>query len=352
MILKNKVDDLTALGLFFKDWAEALVHTKDLPQDPFLQKALQAARAAQLKNPWFDVPNLQLSFSSWAAALSHHEIVQWLAPYAIQPVRHPKKIGLVLAGNIPLVGLHDVLCVFLSGHIAQIKLSSDDNFLLPVILEFLYHRNPEWKKSFEISSGILKDADAYIATGSNNSSRYFEFYFSKKPSVIRKNRSSVAILNRNESKEDLMALGKDIFSFYGLGCRNVSKLLVPEAYSFNNFFEAIVDYGYVINNNKYGNNYDYHRAIYLLDSIPMLDNNFLLLKPDSGWSSPIGVLFQEAYQDLEDLKIKLKAADGMLQCIIAKPIEGLPTTPFGLAQHPALTDYADGIDTMKFLLSL
>jgi|694.fasta_scaffold27959_10 hypothetical protein len=352
MILQSKVDDLAALGLFLKDWADALSH-QSLPSDQsFMHKALQAAHAAQLKNAWFDVGNLQLALYSWAEALKKEAIEQWIAAYANKAPAEPKRIGLVLAGNIPLVGLHDVLCVLLYGHVAQIKLSSDDSFLLPIILEFLGNRNDDWKKSYEVSAGILKDADAFIATGSNNSSRYFEFYFGKKPSVIRKNRSSVAILNGKESKDELIALGKDIFSFYGLGCRNVSKLLVPEGYSFNNFFEAIVDYGYVINNNKYGNNYDYHRAIYLLDAVPMLDNNFLLLKPDNGWSSPIGVLFQEAYRDQDDLLSKLATADGRLQCIIGHPVSPLKTIPFGQAQHPALTDYADGIDTLAFLHSL
>jgi hypothetical protein len=352
MISESKVNSLVALGLFLKKWALLLNANDPTPTDPFLQKAMQASHAAKMKNAWFDLKFIELSLQSWADALTKEKIEKWLSGYSLRQPPSPKKVGLVLAGNIPLVGLHDVLSVLISGHIAQIKWSSDDALLMPIVLEFLVDLNPEFNNCILQSPGIIKEADAFIATGSNNSARYFDYYFSKKPSLIRKNRSSVAILTGKESKKELTALGKDIFSYFGLGCRNVSKLLVPEGYIFNDFFESIVDYGWVVNNNKYGNNYDYHRAIYLLDSVPMLDNNFLLLKPDSAWSSPIGVLFHDAYKNENDLKEKLHTANKQLQCMVGNPLSGIKTVPFGRTQQPELTDYADGIDTMKFLTDL
>lgn len=352
MIPKTTVESLVGLGRFFENWAGALSGSVNVEPTPLVQKALLATSRAGSANGWFTKENIILALNSWAAELNRENLENWLKPYVISNPSSPKKIGLILAGNIPLVGLHDIICVLVAGHIAYVKPSSDDAILLPVVLDFLLEQNPNWKDSLVFSPGIIKDADAFIATGSNNSARYFDYYFGKKPSIIRKNRSSVAVLTGNESKEDLMALGSDIFSYYGLGCRNVSKLLVPEGYRFDTFFESIVQFGEVINNKKYGNNYDYHRAVYLLDSVPMLDNNFLLLKPDTAWSSPIGVMIWDSYSDENDLRAKLSSAQNQLQCIVAHNLSGVPTVDFGKTQFPRINDYADGIDTLKFLTAL
>ena len=351
MIPKTTIDSLVALGQFFESWAGAL-SDPNKEQSPSVQKAVAAAHTASGLNGWFTHENIILSLNSWAKELTPSKIESWLNSFSFDRSFEPKRVGLILAGNIPMVGLHDLISVLVSGHIAQIKLSSDDSTLLPVVIDFLSEINPSWKEKLILTQGIMKDADAYIATGSNNSARYFEYYFGRKPCIIRKNRSSVAVLNGHESTEDLRALGLDIFSYFGLGCRNVSKLMVPEGYQFNNFFESIVEYGYVINNKKYGNNYDYHRAVYLLDSVQMLDNNFLLLKNDSSWSSPIGVLFYERYKNTEDLKARLNSAKDNLQCIVAHDLPGFNTVKFGQSQNPSLSDYADGVNTLEFLAAL
>lgn len=261
--------------------------------------------------------------------------------------KSPKKVAIICAGNIPLVCFHDVLCVLLSGHHALIKLSADDNLLLPFFLKLLVHYEPAFETRIEFAAGKLSNFDAVIATGSNNTAGHFQFYFNKYPNIIRKNRSSVAVIDGRESNEELKALGEDIFSYFGLGCRNVRKLLVPKGYSFTGFFENIVSFGEVINNNKYGNNYDYNRAIYLLESLPFLDNNFLMIKESRELHSPIGVLYYQTYNTPEELRNYLKEQQGELQCIVGKGF-----IPFGCSQTPVISDFADNVNTMDFLLNL
>jgi len=261
----------------------------------------------------------------------------------------------VLAGNIPLVGFHDVLCVLISGNFALIKASSQDARLITQVLKRLTAIESAFEQRFAFTER-LKDFDAVIATGSNNTSRYFEYYFGKVPHIIRKNRNSVAVLTGRETTEQLHALGRDIFDYFGLGCRNVSKLFVPEGYDFVPFFEAIEPYKNIINHHKYNNNYDYNKSIYLVNRDKHLDNGFLLVKEDERMVSPLAVLFFEYYDDLQSLDERLNHEKENIQCIVtAAPLASGAwgtTVNFGRSQQPSLWDYADGVDTMDFLTKL
>ena len=240
---------------------------------------------------------------------------------------------------------------WVSGHKAVVKLSSEDKLLLPFIVEQLRYLIPEWAEAVTFSDEKVTDFDAVIATGSNNTARYFEYYFGKKPHIIRKNRNSVAVLTSKETQEELTALGKDIFQYYGLGCRSVSKLFVPENYSFDAFFQAIYAYRDIINEQKYANNYDYNKAVYLMSLYKLLENGFLILKEDKSYASPIATLFYEYYTDTEALKKQLITDTEQIQCVVAKGL--LPDEiAFGNTQIPQLWEYADNVDTLKFLSNL
>lgn len=257
-----------------------------------------------------------------------------------------KSIGLILAGNIPMVGFHDVLSVLLSGHRALIKPASDDRILLPFLLGILAEIEPRFSDAIRLVDK-LENPDAVIATGSNNSARYFEYYFGKYPHIIRKNRTSVAILSGNETDEELVRLGSDIFSYFGLGCRNVSKLYVPKGYVFDRFFKGMEQFGYLMQHNKYMNNYDYHRALFLLNQESFLTNDFLLLREHREVSTPVSVLHYESYANGADLNAGLETVQDQIQCTV-----GIGHLPFGTAQCPGPMDYADGVDTMDFLTGL
>lgn len=258
-----------------------------------------------------------------------------------------KRIGIIMAGNIPLVGFHDLLCVVLSGNIAVCKLSSSDNTLIPEIIRLMSNYFPEINERIELKVGKIGEIDAVIATGSNNSTLYFEQYFGKYPHIFRKNRTSVAVLTGNESEGELKALGEDIFTYFGLGCRNVTHLLVPEGYNFDAFFKNIVSFGDVIHHKKYGNNYDYNKAVYLMNQLVLLDNNFILLRETDELHLPLAMLHYHFYKNQKELDNYLEQHADSIQVIVGKN-----HLEFGKAQTPTLMDYADGIDTMKWLNNL
>ncbi|MGZ3873152.1 MAG: acyl-CoA reductase, partial [Mucilaginibacter sp.] len=242
------------------------------------------------------------------------------------------------------------LCVLVTGNFALIKTSGQDARLIKHILQMLINIEPEFNDRFSFVDR-LENFDAVIATGSNNSSRYFDYYFGKVPNIIRKNRNSVALLTGNETAEQLYQLGHDIFDYYGLGCRNVSKLLVPSDYNFNFFFESIEPFQPIIHHNKYNNNYGYNKSIYLVGSEQHLDNGFLLLKENKSLSSPLSVVFYEYYEDLQTVQTLLESESENIQCIVSQlplAVES-QVVDFGMSQQPALWDYADGVDTMEFL---
>ncbi|MFL1895578.1 acyl-CoA reductase [Aquimarina sp. 2-A2] len=300
-------------------------------------------------NGWFTPENVAFSIQQWSTLLSEEELNNWLAPYTLSETS-PKKIGIIMAGNIPLVGFHDFLSVLITGNTALIKLSSHDNQLLPLLSNYLIAVSPGFKDRIVFHENKLTDFDAIIATGSDNTARYFEHYFGKVPNIIRKNRNSVAILTGNESNTQLTDLGEDIFRYFGLGCRSVSKLLVPKGYDFDQFFKAIYGYNDIINNAKYANNYDYNKAVYLMSEYKLLDNGFLMLKEDDRYASPIATLFYEFYDGEEDLTSRLHRDRNLLQCIVGS--HKITTVPFGKTQYPALADYADGEDIVEFLIKI
>jgi len=305
--------------------------------------------SAQNSNAWFTFEQVKKSVLSFSEMLNAQDVEEWFKSVIFSS--SPKKIGLILAGNIPLVGFHDVLCVLATGNIALIKLSSSDDKLLKVILSELVNIEPAIQNHFEYTER-LKDFDAVIATGSNNSSRYFDYYFSKVPNIIRKNRNSVAVLDGTENAEQLQNLGADIFDYFGLGCRNVSKLYFPKDYDVAHFYEGIEQFQPVINHFKYNNNYDYNKSIYLVNAAKHFDNGFLLLKEDDNLTSPLAVLFYEEYKDLQDVEAKLKEKSVDIQCIITQSPLDLETFNFGESQHPKLWDYADQVNTIDFLNGL
>jgi hypothetical protein len=253
-----------------------------------------------------------------------------------------------MAGNIPLVGFHDFISVLISGNKILVKQSSNDQKLLPIIAEYLVQLEPGFASKIEFTPDRLINFDAVIATGSNNTARYFEYYFKDKPSIIRKNRNSVAVLTGNESESELKLLSEDIFRYFGLGCRNVSKLYVPKDYNFDPFFKAILPWADLMKHAKYANNYDYNKAVYLMSEFKLLENGFLMLKGDNSFGSPIATLFYEVYEDLENLKKTLEANKENLQCIVSNNVLQ-SEIEFGQTQHPRLWDYADNVNTLDFL---
>ena len=307
--------------------------------------------SARNSNAWFTPQEADRSLKALSIMLNEADLQTWFK--GIEITELPKKVGLILAGNIPLVGFHDVLSVLATGNIALIKLSSSDDKLLPAVLRELCKIEPALEKQV-VYVERLKDFEAVIATGSNNTSRYFDYYFGKVPNIIRKNRTSVAVLTGQETQEEIAQLGHDLFDYFGLGCRNVSKIYVPENYEIKNFFEPIEQYNDIINHFKYNNNYDYNKSIYLVNSAKHFDNGFLLLKEDLGFSSPLAVLYYQSYHDIKEVEQVLTEQAENLQCIVSKANLNIPTgiLQFGESQHPKLWDYADNVDTIKFLNSL
>lgn len=303
---------------------------------------------SKIHNAWFSIKNIHEAIASWVNALSEKNLNQWLDHYNLKTIEK-KKVAVISAGNVPLVGFHDCLSVFITGHDLILKYSSKDKFLTPYFLKFLQNTGA-FTSDFEITDGQIPGFDAVIATGSNNTSRYFEYYFKDKPHIIRKNRNSIAVLTGKESDEDLKKLGIDVFQYFGLGCRNVSKMFVPKSYDFTQFFEAIYDYNDVINHHKYANNYDYNKAVYLMSEMKLFDNNFIVLKEDQSYSSPIACLFYEFYEDLESIEKKLEIDRDLLQCRVGNL--NFTEVDFGQTQSPNLWDYADDIDTILFLKNL
>lgn len=296
-------------------------------------------------NGWFTEEMIRKAIGNLGESLNKENLEQWCDQYTFS--KKPKTIAVIMAGNIPLVGFHDFLCVLLSGNRIMAKMSSEDDKLLPVLAEFLICFYPEVKDFISFSDRNMKGFDAVIATGSNSSFLHFEQYFSKYPHIFRKNRTSIAILDGTESESQLKALGDDIFDFFGRGCRSVSHLLLPRSFEINKVFEHIVHQGAVINNKKYGNNYDYNKAVHLMNQEKLLDNNFVLLKETTLLSSPLGMLYYHFYDDVDEVNSYCEEHKDSIQCRV-----GAGGLPFGTAQSPKLNDYADNVDTMQWLNSL
>ena len=304
-------------------------------------------RQAEAENPWFSQDQLNHALQGISMLLDPEKLQVFARKYQNEGTGKSKEVGVIMAGNIPAAGFHDMLCVSLSKQNLSAKLSSSDKIILPFIKSIL-----EWADTI-VAAKIrfvenLKDVDAVIATGSDNSARYFEYYFGKKPHIFRKNRNSVGIITGDENEYDLILLGRDIFTYFGLGCRSVSKLFVPESYSFDSFFEAMLEYKAIMQHTRYMNNHDYQQALYLMNQETFLTNNFLIVKEDARLSSPVGVVFFESYQNKESLQTKLDSINDKLQCTVKKGGE----INLGQAQMPGISDFADGVDTMEFLSNL
>jgi hypothetical protein len=352
MTLEHKKNIFVALGTFLSQFSEVEILKKEtvLNNDLFFDRFIDLIKLSQSHNGWYTNDNVYFAVQSWAEALTIDNLNQWLDAYDFNDV-DSKTVGLILAGNIPLVGFHDFISVLLSGHKVLVKTSSNDQHLLPFLAEYLISIEPKLVNYITFVEGKLEGFDAVIATGSNNTARYFEFYFKDKPSIIRKSRNSVAVLNGQETKEQMIALGEDVFRYFGLGCRNVSKIFVPKNYNFDTFFGGMFPYQDVIKYEKYINNYDYNKAVFLMSNFNLLDNEFLIIKEDSSYASPISSVFYEFYENLDDIKLRLQAENEQIQCIVSNDlIEN--SVAFGQTQKPNLWDYADNVDTIKFLITL
>jgi hypothetical protein len=355
MTLETKKSVFVELGKFLKQFSEndTVKESNVLHNDLFFDDFEKLILLSQSHNGWYTPEQVYFAIKSWADALTEENLDKWLSNYSAeftQSDRKEKTVALILAGNIPLVGFHDFLSVLITGNKALIKTSSNDQHLLPFLAKYLVAVDESLKDKITFVEGKLENFDTVIATGSNNTARYFEYYFKDKPSIIRKNRNSAAVLNGKESKEELENLGEDIFRYFGLGCRNVSKIFVPKGYSFDAFFEAIFKYQDVIHYEKYANNYDYNKAVFLMSNFKLLDNGFLTIKEDPSYASPISSVFYEFYENIEDLQVRLKADAEQIQCIVSNDlIEN--SIPFGQTQNPQLWDYADNVDTITFLLT-
>ncbi len=317
----------------------------------FLENFRTVIQQAGIYNNWFTLPNAQFAMAQWSQALSRENLEEWVGKYSPDHFENDgsKTIAIIMAGNIPMVGFHDFLSVLLSGHKVLAKPSTDDDKLIPFLAQVLVAIERDFAERIEFATGQLKAFDAVIATGSNNSSRYFDYYFDKYPNVIRKNRSSVAVLTGDETEDDLKKLGHDVFTYFGLGCRSISKLYLPEGFDKDRIFKAFFDFNEVINNNKYGNNFDYNRAIYLLEQQQFLENGFVILKENEALHAPAAVVYTENYTSIEELNNKLENLEPELQCIASDSEKVKNRIPLGTTQMPALWDYADKVDTIRFL---
>ncbi len=356
MLQSEKINGFVKLGQFLSQFTLEESQKKEfvLANHLFFDEFLKLTQLSQSHNGWYTPENIFFAANSWAKALTAQNINKWLADYNIasQTIAHETKtVAIILAGNIPLVGFHDFISVLLSGKKVLIKTSSNDQHLLPFLVKYLIEVEPEFENYIAFSDGKLDNFDAVIATGSNNTARYFEYYFRDKPTIIRKNRNSIAVLNGTETLAEMEALSEDIFRYFGLGCRSVSKLFVPRNYNFDLFFNGMFVQQNIIKYEKYANNYDYNKAVFLMSNFKLLDNEFLTIKEDDGYASPISSVFYEFYDDLQTLQIKLKNDSDKIQCIVSKNLIN-KSLPFGTTQKPNLWDYADNVDTIAFLLKI
>jgi len=356
MIIEEKISAFISLGKYLKEYVnlKAEVKNKHLTEKTVFSVLENAVSNAEIENPWFTRENILAALKNISVSLEKSKIELFIQPYSEKLVnlKTPATIGVVMAGNIPLVGFHDFFSVLLSGHCFLGKLSSEDANLIPAIADILFMINPEYRNLITFSEKKLTGFDAIIATGSNNSFRYFEYYFVKYPHILRKNRNGVAILTGNETIDEMAGLADDVFIFFGRGCRSISKLYLPEDFDFELLAEPLKKYSHYIDCHKYGNNYNYYKAIYLLDKVPFIDIGYALLVENSEIASPVSVIYYEYYQDLPKLMDKLTAMEEHIQCIVCRDPKVSGSIKPGQSQHPELWDYADGIDTMEFLLNL
>ncbi len=346
--MEERINSLSKLGVVLKSVGKMESwkgFDLGLTEEEF-EKLKGIVRTVNVFNGWFTSREVEHSFQAWGELLDRENLMNWINRYSTDSASN-KTVGIIMAGNIPMVGFHDLLCTYILGQKAKVKLSSDDDKLIPAVLDVLRLFDPALDEKIELIQGKLEGIDAVIATGSNNTSRYFEQYFGKYPNIIRKSRTSIAVLDGNESEEELKGLSEDIFRYYGLGCRNVTKVYVPKGYNLDNIFGGLYDHRFVTDNNKYANNYDYHKAVFLMEKYDVIENGFILLRREESFYSPVGTLNYEEYEDLDEVKKLLNDRSEEIQCVVSKT-----DISFGQAQKPQLWDYADNVDTIEFLLGL
>ena len=349
MNLKERIDTFVKFATF-------LSGLKD-ENSTFMLEELEVLKTrikeAEQKNNWFTHENILSSLIALSDQLTIENFDSWLTPYNLSDTDDNKRILLVMAGNIPLVGFHDLLSVLISGNRVVVKLSSNDNILFPYLWEVICKINPNFSDKLEkIDEIIDKKFDAVIATGSDNSAKYFEYYFKNIRRIIRKNRRSIAVINGKETNPELKGLAEDVFLYFGLGCRSVSKIFVPKGYSLDKLFDVFFPFQEIVNHKKYGNNYDYNKAVFLMGGHKLVENGFLLMKEDESLQSPVSMLFYEYYEDLEKVKDYIDENADLLQCVVCKEDIVKKNTHFGETQKPQLWDYADNVDTIEFLISI
>ena len=350
--IQNRITAFVKLGDFLRQFSIEKIKKIDSIEhnEIFFDGFLHQIKLAQENNSWFTKENILFALESWSKALTESNLTNFSKDVQLNN-NSAKKVAIIMAGNIPLVGFHDFLSVLISGHSVLVKQSSNDKHLLPFLAKYLEYVEPTFKGKITFTEEKLTDFDAVIATGSDNTARYFEFYFKNKPNIIRKSRNSVAVITGKETEDDFLKLSDDVFQYFGLGCRSVSKLYVPKDYNFDAFFTGMYAKKDMINNAKYANNYDYNKAVYLMSLFDLLENGFLMIKEDESYASPIATIFYEFYDNETDLKIKLHQDKEKIQCIVARDfIEN--EIAFGQTQHPELTDYADGVNTLEFLSTI
>ena len=296
-------------------------------------------------NGWFTAANVRQALSAWANELTLEKLTAWMNETSFATTQ--KTVAIICAGNIPAVGFHDILSVLISGHKTLIKLSSDDPIIIPALLKIAGKFENDFELNYSFSRGKLENFDAVIATGSNSTAVHFHNYFGKYPHIIRQNRNSIAILDGSETPEQLEKLGNDLFDYFGLGCRNVTKLYLPVDFDLDRIFNGIFSFQSIATHNKYANNYDYNKAVWLLNNEDLLENGFVIFKEDKNIASPVASVFYERYENKDALLQFVKDNREHIQCIV-----GNDFIPFGNSQCPGLSDYADDLNTLEFLRAL
>lgn len=350
--ISARISAMETLGRFISQYQDERPD-KDLKKinSYFLEGFRQTIVEAGTYNNWFTKDNVEHALQQWSEALSHDNLQAWVNRYPSQYFTPdtPKTIAIIMAGNIPLVGLHDFITVLITGNKVLAKPSTDDDKLMPFLAQILVAIDKGFAEQINLATGQIKEFEAVIATGSDNSSRYFEHYFGKYPNVIRKNRTSVAVLTGNETEDELHKLGEDVFRYFGLGCRNVSKIYVPRGYDIDQVFKAFYNFSHVIDNKKYSNNFDYNRAIYLMEKHDFLENGFVIIKESENLHAPAAVVYKEEYDSVDELNKSFASMSSQLQCIVSKQGQIKNRIAMGEAQKPQLWDYADKVDTIEFI---
>ena len=348
MNLDSRVKLFVKLGNFL----DQLFSKKEVFLVKELDSLRSAIRDAGIQNDWFDEENILNSLRSISSQLTRDNLESWLTPYNLSNSCPNHKVLIVMAGNIPLVGFHDFLSVVITGNKAVVKLSSKDSVLFPCLWSVLCKIDSNISNQLEYIENLEeKKFDMVIATGSNNSFTYFESYFKNIKRLLRRNRISIAVLDGEESTSQLDSLAVDIFMYFGLGCRSVSKVFLPNGYDLDNLFQSLYSYRSLLENKKYSNNYDYNKTILLMNKIKIIENGFLIMKEDSSLHSPVSMLYYEYYDDITDLTTYIEDNSELIQCVVSKDNLVKGNVNFGNSQFPKLWDYADNVDTVDFLIS-